>query len=60
VIKIILFLFKENWPLKKMYISCAGPSCHNWFPDFLLVKQNSFTQFIQWTVGINRFWQLGT
>ena len=38
---------KETWPLKKMYISCTGPSCHKWFPDFLLVKQNSFTQFIQ-------------
>ena len=50
----------KTWPLKKMYISCTGPSCLNWFPDFLLVKQNSFTQFIQWTVRINRFWQLGS
>ena len=34
---------KETWPLKKIYISCTDPSCHNWFPDFLLVRQNSFT-----------------
>jgi len=55
---------KETWPLKKMYVSYTGPSCHNWFPDFLLVRQNSFTpaspQLIQWTVRINRFWQLGS
>ena len=37
------FVGKETWPLKKMYISCTDPSCHIWFPDFLLVKQNSFS-----------------
>ena len=34
---------KEMWPLKKMYVSCTDLSCHNWFPDFLLLRQNSFT-----------------
>ena len=34
---------KETWPLKKMLIFCTDPSCHKWFPDFLLVNQNSFT-----------------
>ena len=29
--------------LSKMYIFCTDSSCQNWFPDFLLVKQNSFT-----------------
>ena len=36
-------VLKETWPLKKIHISCTGPSCQNWLPDFLLVKQNSFT-----------------
>ena len=26
-----------------MYISCTDSSCQNYFPDFLLVNQNSFT-----------------
>ena len=33
---------KETWPLKKMYVFCTDPSCHKWFPDYLLVKQYSF------------------
>ena len=36
-------VLKETWPLKKMYVSSTDPSCQNWFPDFLLVTQNSFT-----------------
>ena len=43
-----------------MNISCTDPSCHYWFPDFLLVKQNASPQLIQWTVKINQFWQLGS
>ena len=39
----MLEVLLETWPLKKMYISCTDPSCHNWFPDFLLVRHNSFT-----------------
>ena len=36
---------KETWHLKKMYDSCTDPSYHNWLPDFLLVRQNSFTTY---------------
>ena len=44
------------WPLKKMYISYIDPSCHNWFPDFLLVRQNSLSNERQ-----NKLvWQLGS
>ena len=41
-INICKYNLKETWPLKKMYVFCTDPSCHNWIPDFLLVKQNSF------------------
>ena len=38
-----IFLQRRHGLLRKMYISCTGPSFHNLFSDFLLVKQNSFT-----------------
>ena len=51
---------KETWPLKKMYISCTDPSCHNWFPDFLLVTQNSFTTAYPMNCQNKLVWQLGS
>ena len=52
-------LTKETWPLKKMYISCTDSSCHNWFPDFLLVRQNSFTTAHPMNCQNKLVWQLG-
>ena len=51
---------KETWPLKKMYISCTGPSCLNCFPDFLLVKQNSFTTACPMNCQNKLVWHLGS
>ena len=48
------------WPLKKMYISCTDPSCHNWFPDFLVVRQNSFTTAYPMNCQNKLVWQLGS
>ena len=48
------------WPLKKIYISCTGPSCHNWFTDFLLVRQNSFTTAYPMNCQNKLVWQLGS
>jgi len=53
-------VLKETWPLKKMYILCTDPSCHNWFPDFLLVRQNSFTTVYPINCQIKLVWQLGS
>ena len=46
------------WPHKKMYISCTDPSCHNWFPDFLLVRQNSFSAAYPMSCQNKLVWQL--
>ena len=51
---------KETWPLKKMYISCTNPSCHNWFPDFLLVRQNSFATAYPMNYQNKLVWQFGS
>ena len=56
----LAILAKEMWPLKKMYISCTDPSCHNWFPDFLLVRQNSFTIAYPMSCQNKLVWQLGS
>ena len=51
---------KETWPFKKMYISCTDPSCHNWFTNFLLVRQNSFTTAYPMNCQNKLVWQLGS
>ena len=51
---------KATLPLKKMYISCTDPSCNNWFPDFLLVRQNSFTTGYPMNFQKKLVWQLGS
>ena len=38
-----IYKLKGDVASQEMYVSCTDPSCHNWFPDFLLVTQNSFT-----------------
>ena len=43
-----------------MYISCTDPSFHNWFPDFLLVRQNSFTTAYPINCQNKLVWQLGS
>ena len=43
-----------------MYISCTDPSCHNWVPDFLLVRQNSFTAAYPMNWQNKLVWQLGS
>ena len=43
-----------------MYISCTDPSCHNWFLDFLLVRQNSFTTAYPMNSQNKLVWQLGS
>ena len=48
------------WPLKKMYISCTEPSCHNWLPDFQLVRRNSFTTAYPMNCQHKLVWQLGS
>ena len=53
-------LTKETWPLKKMYVSCTDPSCHNQFPDFLLVRQNSFATAYPMNYQNKLVWQLGS
>ena len=50
----------QRRPLKKMYISCTGPSCHNWFPDFLLVRKNSFTTAYPMNCQNKLDWHLGS
>ena len=47
---------KETWPLKKVYILCTDPS----FPDFLLVRQNSFTTAYPMNCPNKLVWQLGS
>ena len=42
-----------------MYISCTDLSCHNWFPDFQLVRQNSFTTAYPMNCQHKLVWQLG-
>ena len=51
-------VWKETWPLKKMYVSCTDPSCHKWFHDFLLVRQNSFNTAYPMNYQNKPCWQL--
>ena len=53
-------MLKETWLLRKMYISCTDQRCHNWFPDFLLVRQNSFTTAYPMNCQNKLVWQLGS